>query len=96
MSQAEDAIDRAKNRLDAIDKAEGDCQTAIEELLGKLQSVVGCTDKDRLRAIECMWETLSDMTFDVRSDLRRDIGQHEDDINAADFADLNRSAPVTL
>lgn len=93
---AENAIDRAKVRLDAMGKAEGDCQTAIEGLLATVQAAVGCSDSDRLLAIECMWEVLAEMTEAARSAVEDEISDHERRIEDAEWRDLNRSSPVVL
>lgn len=92
--QAEYAIDRAKNRLDAIQKAEGECQTAIEEAIAKLATIVGCSSKDANRTTEAAWEAVGELTSDIRSDLERDIGRHEDAISSDEWLDMNRSRPV--
>ena len=90
------ARDAAQRRLKAIDAAEGECQTAIEAMLATLQVAVGCTDKDRLHAIECMWETLSDMTYDARREIENEIVEIDDAIAEAEDIDLRRSIPVRL
>jgi transposase len=94
--QTEYAIDRARNRLDALRKAESDCKETIRKLLHGLQAATGCRDKDRVGAAEAIADALADMTYDAREAIDEEISHLERSVEDAEWADLNRSSPVTL
>lgn len=90
------ARDDAKNRLDKIERAEGECQEAVRAALRTLQAACACSDADFRYALDCAEEAMADMTFDARSALESEISRMDDEISTADWSDLNRSRPVVL
>lgn len=96
MLRHEYARDAAKTRLRAVASAETQCLLAIEAALHALQVATGCADTDVAYAMECTRDTVHDMTYDARCAIEDEIAGHEDAIDLAEEADLQRSAPVRL
>ncbi len=94
--QTEYARDRAKARLDVIERAEGACQTAVEEAVSILAKVVACSDKDRNYLVGCIWESLHEIVDAARIPLQSEINTLDEQIADADERDLHRSSPVVI
>ncbi len=88
--------DGAKSRLDAMDKAEGDCQAIVEKAMADLAKAVGASDRDLRLAYDAMYDTLSDLTYDARQAVEREISACDDRIGNAEWEELERSSPVVL
>lgn len=89
-------LDRARNRLDAIEKAEGDAQDAIRAAVDALAKAIKANAKDARYTVERIEEELADFTLNARADLEREISQHELALSELEHADVRRSSPVTL
>lgn len=96
MLRHEYARDAANQRLIALKNAESEAYFAVLEALRKLQAVSGASDEDRVHAGECVWDTITDMTYDARMEIEDEIAAHEEAIDLAEEADQQRSSPVVL
>ena len=95
-SNLEAAIDKGKNRLDAISSAEADACDDIRSALNTLARKVGADDGDRLYAIDVALEAVTEMTAQVRAETEREISAAEDALGDLEYADLQRSRPIVL
>lgn len=87
-------VDEAKTELEALDRVIAETKDDIRQSIFNL--AVETEVEDDGKCFTAILEAIDDLMSDARDDIRGRISEADEEIGNIEYADLHRSAPVTL